>query len=416
MTVATKTIPKGYKQTEIGVIPIDWDVKTIGDLGNVKMCRRIFNHETKETGSIPFYKIGTFGKEADAYISQNLYEEYRRRFSFPNKGDILISAAGTIGRTIVYDGTPSYFQDSNIVWVDNDESLVSNQYLNYIFEVAKYNTEGGTIQRLYNSILSNTKFICPTKSEQEEISTALSDIDKLIQKTGTLIQKKKSIKQGAMQELLTGKRRLPGFNAEWQDVVLEDVISQFTTGLNPRQNFQLNNGGDIFYVTIKNFSNGKLLLDDKCDMVDREAFIKINNRSDLKKDDLLFVSIGRVGDVYLIPEDPINWNINESVFSLRPNQKRIVPKFLYHILTDEKIRKLLDLGITGSTFKSIKMADLRKIPSVIPKDKQEQTAIATILSDMDTEIEKLESELTKWRDMKQGMMQTLLTGKIRLIK
>jgi type I restriction enzyme, S subunit len=416
MTVATKTIPKGYKQTEIGVIPTDWDVKTLGDLGNVKMCRRIFNHETNKTGLIPFYKIGTFGKEADAYISQNLYEEYRRRFSFPKKGDILISAAGTIGRTIVYDGTPSYFQDSNIVWIDNDESLVSNQYLNYIFEVAKYNTEGGTIQRLYNSILSNTKFICPTEAEQESIATALSNIDALIQKTESLIEKKKVIKQGAMQELLTGKRRLPGFNAEWQDVVLEDVISQFTTGLNPRQNFQLNNGGDIFYVTIKNFSNGKLLLDDKCDMVDGEAFIKINNRSDLKKDDLLFVSIGRVGDVYLIPEDPINWNINESVFSLRPNQKRVVPKFLYHILTDEKIRKLLDLGITGSTFKSIKMADLRKIPSVIPKDKQEQTAIATILSDMDTEIEKLESELTKWRDMKQGMMQTLLTGKIRLIK
>ena len=150
-----------YKESEIGVLPLDWEVKTLGDVGEVKMCRRVFNQETKLEGVIPFYKIGTFGKEADAYISQELYDNYRQRFSFPKTGDVLISAAGTIGRTMVYDGEPAYYQDSNIVWIDNKEGLVLNKYLYYVLQVAKYNTEGGTIQRLYNSILKNTKFICP---------------------------------------------------------------------------------------------------------------------------------------------------------------------------------------------------------------------------------------------------------------
>jgi type I restriction enzyme S subunit len=154
-------IKKGFKNTEVGVIPRDWEVKKIGDIGEVKMCRRVFNHETKSHGPIPFYKIGTFGKEPDTYISQELYNTYRQRFSFPKKGDILISAAGTIGRTMIYDGKPSYYQDSNIVWIDNDEKLIPNDFLYHVFQVVEYNTEGGTIQRLYNSILKSTKFLCP---------------------------------------------------------------------------------------------------------------------------------------------------------------------------------------------------------------------------------------------------------------
>ena len=206
MNITTQQISAGYKQTEIGMIPEDWEVKKLGDIGNIKMCRRIFNYETKPRGSIPFYKIGTFGKESDAYISQELYNGYRQKFSFPKKGDILISAAGTIGRTIVYDGKPAYFQDSNIVWIENDEMFIFNRYLNYVFKIVKYKTEGGTIQRLYNSILNNTQFICPTKPEQTAIANILSDTYELIENSEKLIAKKKAIKQGAMQELLTGKR------------------------------------------------------------------------------------------------------------------------------------------------------------------------------------------------------------------
>ena len=199
-------IRAGYKKADIGIIPSDWEVKTLGDVGEVKMCRRVFNHETSSEGTIPFYKIGTFGKEADAYISEDLYNSYRQRFSFPKVGNILISAAGTIGRTLIYDGKPAYFQDSNIVWIDNKETLISNNFLYHVFQIVKYNTEGGTIQRLYNSILKSTKFLCPpTKAEQTAIATALNDTDALITQLEKLIAKKRAIKQGAMQELLKPK-------------------------------------------------------------------------------------------------------------------------------------------------------------------------------------------------------------------
>jgi type I restriction enzyme S subunit len=185
-----------------------WTEKTIGDIGKVKMCKRVFNYQTHKEGVIPFYKIGTFGKEPDAYISLDLYNNFRQKFSFPKIGEILISAAGTIGRTIVYDGTPSYFQDSNIVWIDNDESLVTNKFLYHILQITKYKTEGGTIQRLYNSILKSTKFICPPKAEQTEIVNILTDMDAEIELTEKKLFKIKMLQEGMMQNLLTGKIRL----------------------------------------------------------------------------------------------------------------------------------------------------------------------------------------------------------------
>ena len=123
----------------------------MGDVGSICMCKRILKSQTNTVSGVPFYKIGTFGKEADAYISKETYDEYRSRYNFPKKGDVLISAAGTIGRTVVYDGKPAYFQDSNIVWIDNDESIVLNSYLRYCYELKPWKaSEGGTIPRLYN--------------------------------------------------------------------------------------------------------------------------------------------------------------------------------------------------------------------------------------------------------------------------
>jgi type I restriction enzyme S subunit len=105
---------------------VEW--KALGEIGDVKMCKRILKNETQPEGDVPFYKIGTFGKQADAFISSEIYESYKSRYSFPKKGDVLISASGTIGRAVIYDGERAYFQDSNIVWLDNDESVVTNRY------------------------------------------------------------------------------------------------------------------------------------------------------------------------------------------------------------------------------------------------------------------------------------------------
>ena len=186
----------------------EWQMKVLGDVGKVRMCKRIFNHETNTSGGVPFYKIGTFGKAADAYISQDLYDSYRTKFAFPDFGSILISAAGTIGRTVIYRGEDAYFQDSNIIWIENSENLISNHFLYHLLKVVNYTTEGGTIQRLYNSIVLNTAFTCPPKLEQEAIAEILSDMDAEIAALEERLEKAKAIKQGMMQQLLTGKIRL----------------------------------------------------------------------------------------------------------------------------------------------------------------------------------------------------------------
>ncbi len=144
------------------------------------MCKRILKSQTNTVGDVPFYKIGTFGKEPDAFISMEIYEEYRSKFNFPKKGDILISAAGTIGRTVVYDGNPAYFQDSNIVWIDNDETQVLNSYLRYCYELKPWNVStGGTIARLYNDNIAKAKIPIPSLEEQERIVSILDRFDKL---------------------------------------------------------------------------------------------------------------------------------------------------------------------------------------------------------------------------------------------
>ena len=150
------------------------------------MCRRIFKEQTSETGDIPFYKIGTFGAEPDAFISRELFEEYKSKYPYPKKGDILISASGSIGRTVEFSGNNEYFQDSNIVWLSHDERL-SNSFLKCFYSVVKWvGIEGSTIKRLYNDNILNTVICMPSVPEQEHIGLFFENLDNLI----TLHQRK----------------------------------------------------------------------------------------------------------------------------------------------------------------------------------------------------------------------------------
>ncbi|MCI6871253.1 restriction endonuclease subunit S [Streptococcus hyointestinalis] len=158
------------------VYQVEW--KTLGDIGKVSMCKRILKHQTSENGGVPFYKIGTFGKAANSYISEELFEEYRNKYSYPNEGDILISASGTIGRTVIFDGKPSYFQDSNIVWLEHDGSQVLNKYLFYFYQTNPWRVaDGGTINRLYNDSILKTKIPVPPLAIQERIVYVLDHFD-----------------------------------------------------------------------------------------------------------------------------------------------------------------------------------------------------------------------------------------------
>ena len=143
---------------------------SIGEIGEVRMCKRILKEQTSTNEEIPFYKIGTFGKKADAFISRKIFDEYKQKYNYPNKGEILISASGTIGRTVIFDGEDAYFQDSNIVWIEHDETKILNKFLYYVYQNVNWGaSEGGTISRLYNDNLRKIQIPIPPLDVQAKI-------------------------------------------------------------------------------------------------------------------------------------------------------------------------------------------------------------------------------------------------------
>ena len=196
-------------QTRLPGFHGEWEVKRLGELANIRMCKRIFAEQTYASGDIPFFKIGTFGKEPDAFITKPLYEEYRNKYSFPDNGDILLSAAGTLGRTVIYDGQPGYFQDSNIVWLEINKTLLCNEYLNYCYQVIAWaSPEGSTIPRLYNGIIRDSALSLPPLPEQTAIAEVLTEMDAELAALTQRREKTRALKQAMMQELLTGRTRL----------------------------------------------------------------------------------------------------------------------------------------------------------------------------------------------------------------
>jgi type I restriction enzyme S subunit len=183
----------------------EWVEKRLGDIGEPLMCKRIFKEETtpNSVNGVPFYKIGTFGKESDSYISKELFEEYKRKYAYPRVGDVLISASGTIGRLVIFDGEPAYFQDSNIIWLGHNEENVLNEFLLYCYSNLKWQTsDGGVISRLYNSDFKRMKISFPyNKCEQQKIASTLSSLDELIQAQTQRIEALQLHKKGLLQGL-----------------------------------------------------------------------------------------------------------------------------------------------------------------------------------------------------------------------
>ncbi|HFI0156227.1 TPA: restriction endonuclease subunit S [Streptococcus suis] len=154
----------------------------LGDIGKISMCKRILKSQTNEVSGIPFYKISTFGGIADVFIDEAIFHEYKEKYSYPKKGDILISAAGTVGKTVIYTGEDAYFQDSNIVWIDNNEKIVTNQYLYYFYQTNPFvSTNGSTIKRLYNDNIRETKIKnVPSIEAQNKVTKVLEYLDQKI--------------------------------------------------------------------------------------------------------------------------------------------------------------------------------------------------------------------------------------------
>ena len=171
----------------------------LGEIGQPRMCKRILKHQTSPEGEIPFYKIGTFGKEPDSFIPKEIFKDYRERYNYPSIGEILISASGTIGRTVVFDGEIAYFQDSNIVWIENDERLVLNKYLFYFYQIIKWHiADGGVIKRLYNDNIRKSEILVPYPNDPEKSLAEQARIVAILDKFDTLTH---SISEGLPREI-----------------------------------------------------------------------------------------------------------------------------------------------------------------------------------------------------------------------
>ncbi len=387
----------------------NWQRVRLGDVGKPCMCKRVMKHQTTRYGEIPFYKIGTFGNTADAFISKKLFLEYKTKYSFPKKGDILISASGTIGRAVIYDGKPAYFQDSNIVWIDNDETLVKNDFLFYAYSNVKWNTEHTTILRLYNDNFRNTLIPLPPLNEQIAIANILSDVDRYLCALRALILKKESVKKALSFELLSQRKRLKGFNQAWQRVRLGDIC-YLKNGFSFKSDLFKNMGIPI--IRISNISSV-----DNCINTNDLVFydpILIDNDYILKQGDLILAMSGATTGKSCL------YNLNKIAYlNQRVGVFRAKTSFCYDFLVQfvfsELFTSRLKLILTAGAQPNISSFDIEDFEILLPP-LNEQIAIANILSDLDNEIISLKNKKRQFDNIKKALNHDLMSAKIRVLK
>lgn len=365
--------------------PADWKPLQLKDIGTIQMCRRIFQSQTKKSGGVPFFKISTFGKHADSYISRELFEKYKKLYPYPEKDDVLISTAGTIGRVAIFDGKDSYFQDSNIVWLTVNTNVISRSFLWWFYRSFPWQgLEGTTIQRLYNKIILNTEIHLPSMKEQQAIADTLSTFDTYISDITELIEKKRAIRDGALEDLVSGKKRLDGFDGEWKKGIIRDLLT-IMHGKNQK-------GVESFNGKYPILGTGGIIGQAKKYLCNWEC-----------------VLIGRKGtiDQPMYMNKPF-WSIDTLYFS-KPVDSMHCVKFQFYLFCTIPWSDYTESSGRPSLAKST----IEAIPILIPSIKEQQ-AIADTLTAMDDEIRELEEERSKMKEIREGAMDDLLTGRVRL--
>lgn len=409
MTDNEKHIPAGYKSSPLGIVPEDWEVKRLGEIGEVLMCKRIMKYQTEPCGDIPFFKIGTFGGKPDAYISKEIFDEYKTKYSYPKVGDVLISAAGTIGRSVIFDGTPSYYQDSNIVWIDNNNKQLLNKYLYYYYSTINWITDTGTIPRLYNGALKAIQIPLPPIEQQKQIVSILELWDTAISKQTQLIEKLTLRKRGLMQQLLTGKKRLKGFSGEWKYIKLGNIAERITRKNEEDNKNVVTISAQRGFVVQTDFFNKSVASEvlDNYYLVHKDEFCYNKSYSNgypmgaikrLKTFDKAVVTTLYI--CFKLKEKP-KTNID---FFEQYSESGLLNKELVKV-ANEGGRAHGLLNVTPDDFFNMHM----NVPTI-----EEQNAIASVLVDVDNEIELANKKLARLQEEKKGLMQVLLTGKKRV--
>ncbi len=392
----------GYKQTEIGVIPEDWEVSSVGAEFSIKLGKML--DAEKNVGVLKPYlgnRAIQWGRIDLTDLGEiKLTSADMQRFSL-RRGDLLVCEGGEVGRAAIWKVSEEcYYQKAlhrlrpvrgyNVEFMLNVLHRYSGMgfFLNFVTQTS--------IAHLPKDKFESVPIpLPPTKAEQEAIAEALSDADGLIEALEQLIAKKRAIKQGAMQELLTGKKRLPGFDGEWETKKLGEV-AEVVMGQSPSS---------------KSYNykrEGLPLIQGNADISDRNTIKRVYTTEITK--------LGCKGDILMSVRAPVG-EIARATFDVCLGRGVCAIRFSNHYLYHALIAKEATWAklSKGSTFDSVNSTDVKTFEMELPVDEDEQTAIATVLSDMDAEIAALEAKLSKARQVKQGMMQELLTGRIRLV-
>jgi type I restriction enzyme S subunit len=419
-------VKPGYKQTEVGVIPEDWNVVNFGDLVNYTKGYAFKSSEYVDNGvrvirvsDTTYDSIKDDGAVFVAERSANRYTTWCLR-----ENELIFSTVGSkppmydslVGKVILvpheYSGS---LLNQNAVLIrakkysQSFQKLLLNhfrtdRYIQYIETIFRGNANQAsiTLADLFKYKLP----IPPTKAEQEAIAEALSDSDALIESLEQLLAKKRQIKQGAMQELLTGKKRLPEFSGEWGTSPLRRFVRQFIV---PMRDKPKRLTGDIPWCRIEDFDGMYLTGSKSGQFVDIET-VRAMNLKVYPAGTLLVSCSADLGRCAIVARPLVS---NQTFIGLEIDESVASNVFFYYFMTS-RAEELNNLS-SGTTISYLSREQFEEFVAFVPIGKKEQTAIATVLSDMDAEIAALEAKLAKARQIKQGMMQELLTGRIRLV-
>jgi len=373
-----------------------WEQRKLGDIGTVQMNKRIFKTQTSTSGEIPFYKIGTFGKIPDAYISRELFEEYKKKYPYPKKGDLLLSASGSIGNVVEYNGEEAYFQDSNIVWLEHGKTI-SNFFLKAFYSVVNWEgIEGTTIKRLYNKTILDTPITLPSFEEQEKIGNFFTVLDKVITLHQRKLEALKKLKRTLLQKMFPKKGHLKpelrffGFTNDWEQREL-NTAATFLNGRAFSQS-ELLSKGKYPVLRVGNFyTNDKWYFSD---LVLPEKFYA-------NKGDLLYTWSATFGP-HIWEGDKVIYHYH--IWKLLPG-KDTDKAFLLSLL--QRDRETLLQGSNGSTMIHITKQAMEAKKLFFPRSQKEQRQIGIFFKTIDKAITLHQRKLEIYKKLKKGLLQKM---------
>ena len=387
-----------------------WEQRKFGDYGTVSMCKRIFKNETSDSGDIPFYKIGTFGGKADAFISNEKYDYYKSKFSYPNKGDILLSASGTIGRIVEYTGEKAYFQDSNIVWLNHNEDI-KNVFLKVLYPTVKWDgIEGSTIKRLYNSNFLNTCINIPNTLEQNKIGELFTNLDNLItlhqRKCDTLVNVKKSLLEKMFPKNSSNipEIRFKGFTDVWEQRKLED-FGKATGGTSIESEFSEN--GIYKVISIGSYSENSKYNDQGIRAIlSDKTKEKILNKSDLTMILNDKTANGRIIGRVLYIDKSGTYVYNQRTERIEIYKEYFEPIFIYQLLNAPQIRNKIIKQSQGNTQIFVNWNGIKNTDYLVPS-KTEQVKLGELFTNLDNLITLHQRKLEKLNNIKKSMLDKM---------